>query len=175
MADGLALAKDDASKNALINALSKTAELPALSLAAQYLDNEGTQKAAAAAVKTLPAAEQFANAKAAADKASNPDRLFGVIAKSNTDEAVAYLKEKYEAGSANALGALAGMTNFKVAPVLLAAADKDQNYIRNFVYVVERNITDNDRKCAELVKALEKAADAKMKTVVIKASARFLP
>ncbi|MBE6209169.1 MAG: DUF1080 domain-containing protein [Rikenellaceae bacterium] len=53
LADGLALAKDDASKNALINALSKTAELPALYLAAQYLDNEGTQKAAAAAVKFI--------------------------------------------------------------------------------------------------------------------------
>ena len=53
LADGLALAKDDASKNTLINALSKTAELPALYLAAQYLDAEGTQKAAAAAVKFI--------------------------------------------------------------------------------------------------------------------------
>ena len=130
---------------------------------------EDIAKAAVAAVKTLPAAEQFAKAKEAADKASNPDRLFGVIAKSNTDDAVAYLKAKYEAGSANALGALAGMTNVKVAPVLLAAADTDQNYIRNYVSVVEKNIADNDRRCAELVKALDKAADAKMKTVVIKA------
>lgn len=53
LADGLALAKDDASKNTIINALSKTAELPALYLAAQYLDAEGTQKAAAAAVKFI--------------------------------------------------------------------------------------------------------------------------
>ena len=166
----LAAAGNANAKDALAGVVSP-ADFPAV---AAMLDVEKDKvsevaKAAAAAVKTLPAAEQFANAKAAADKASNPDRLFGVIAKSNTDEAVAYLKEKYEAGSANALGALAGMTNFKVAPALLAAADKDQNYIRNFVYVVERNITDNDRKCAELVKALEKAADAKMKTVVIKA------
>lgn len=126
-------------------------------------------KAAVASLKTLPADEQFAQAKAAADKASNPVRLYSAIAKSNTDDAVAYLKGKYEAGSNEALGFLASMRNVKVAPVLLAAADQDQKYIRAFVNVVGRNIADKDRLCAEYVKALNKATDTEAKKVVINA------
>ena len=125
--------------------------------------------AAQAAVKTLAPAEQFAQAKALAAEAANPERLYGVIANTNVDDAVAYLKEKYEAGSKVALGALASMNNVKVAPVLFAAADKDQNYLRNFINVIGKNVTDNDKKCVEYVKALNKAADAKLKDVIIKA------
>ena len=61
------------------------------------------------------------------------------------------------------------MNNVKVAPVLFAAADKNESYLRNFVSVIDKNVTDNDKKCAEFVRALDKATDSKLKETIIKA------
>lgn len=126
-------------------------------------------KAMKAAIKTLPEAEKYNVVKKAADAAANPANLFGVMAAAGNADAIAYLTEKYEAGSKEALGALASINDIAVAPVLFKAADEDQNLLKRYVDIVKSKEKNAGKKCENFVQALGKAKDANLKNYIIKA------
>lgn len=145
------------------------ADFPALAKMMDKNPGAEIEKAMKAALKTLPAAEKYNAVKAAADAAAKPELLYNVMATAANPEAIAYLTEKYEAGSETALKALSTINDLAVAPVLLKAADADQNYLSRYVSIVNANEKNVDKKCENLVKALQKADDAKIQNTVIKA------
>ena len=136
------------------------ADFPALAKMMDKNPGAELEKAMKAALKTLPAAEKYTAVKTAADAAAKPELLYNVMATAANPEAIAYLTEKYEAGSETALKALSTINDLAVAPVLLKAADADQNYLSRYVSIVNANEKNVDKKCENLVKALQKADDA---------------
>ena len=145
------------------------AEFPAVAKMIDKEYNEDLVKALKAAIKTLPEAEKYNAVKAAADVAKNPEYLYSTMATAANADAIKYLTEKYEAGSENALGALATINDIAVAPVLLKAADADQRYLTRYVSIVNAKEENVEKKCENLVQALAKATDPKIKNTVIKA------
>lgn len=146
-----------------------SADFPVL---AKMMDRQGDAKieeAMKAAVRTLSADEKFRVVKAAADAASNPQYLYGVMATAANADAIKYLTEKYEAGSDRALMALATINDIAVAPVLFDAAESDQSFLRRYVDVILANESNDGKKCENLVQALQKAADTQMQNYIIKA------
>lgn len=110
-------------------------------------------------LSSLSADDRYSLVRDFADSAAHPERFYMAMAESDTDQAASYLTEKYASGSEKALEALARMSNINVADVLLDASDKDQEYLRKYVDVIERNITDPERKFVCCYKALDKASD----------------
>lgn len=144
------------------------ADFPAL---ARMIDKQGDAKieeAMKAAIRTLPADEKYKVVKAAADAASKPQYLYGVMATAGNPDAIKYLTEKYEAGSDQALAALATINDIAVAPVLFDAADRDQGFLKRYVDVIQANESNVGKKCENLVNALQKAADPQMQNYIIK-------
>lgn len=131
---------------------------------ARLLDGESAylsqyEEALQASLKGMSSDECFRVLSDFTAKASNPERFYGVMAEAGTDEAVDYLISAYENGSMVALESLSSVNNMKAAPVLLAASDKNQKYLKRFVDIVEANVTDNGEKIIEYYKALGKASD----------------
>lgn len=126
---------------------------------ASFKNLDALEKALAAAVSSLSDDAKYNAVKGFSDAAKNPERFYGVLATAGTEDAVAYLKEKYEAGSSKALDALSTIKNLNVAPVLLSAAEKNQDYIKKFVDIIDANVTDPARKCEDYCQALAKATD----------------
>ena len=102
------------------------------------------------------------------DSAKNPEYFYMAMASAGTQEAVDFLKEKYDEGSAKALDALSTIKNESVAPVLLEVADKNQEYIKRYVDIIDANVkNDNPYKCGCYYKALQKATDINVVNYVI--------
>ncbi len=130
------------------------------------------EKALMATMEPLSDNAKFSNVKSYIAKAHNPERFYNAVAASGTDEAVAYLTEKYEAGSSKALDALSTIKNISVAPVLLDVADRNQDYIKRFVDIIDANITNPDLKCEKYCQALEKAKSPEALNYVLEALGR---
>ena len=127
------------------------------------------EKALKVAVRSLSADAKYEAVKGFADSAKNPERFYATLANAGTDEAVEYLSAKYAAGSEKALDALSTIKNINVAPVLLSAADKNQDYIKRYVDIIDANVTDQNRKCEDYCQALAKATDLSAVNYVIEA------
>ena len=127
------------------------------------------EKALKVAVRSLSADAKYEAVKGFADSAKNPERFYATLASAGTDEAVEYLSAKYAAGSEKALDALSTIKNINVAPVLLSAADKNQDYIKRYVDIIDANVTDQNRKCEDYCQALAKATDLSAVNYVIEA------
>ena len=127
------------------------------------------EKALKVAVRSLSADAKYEDVKGFADSAKNPERFYATLASAGTDEAVEYLSAKYAAGSEKALDALSTIKNINVAPVLLSAADKNQDYIKRYVDIIDANVTDQNRKCEDYCQALAKATDLSAVNYVIEA------
>ena len=127
------------------------------------------EKALKVAVRSLSADATYEAVKGFADSAKNPERFYATLASAGTDEAVEYLSAKYEAGSSKALDALSTIKNINVAPVLLSVADKNQDYIKRYVDIIDANVTDQNRKCEDYCQALAKATDPAAVNYVIEA------
>lgn len=130
---------------------------------------EDLEKALMVTISPLSDEAKFNKVRTYIDKARNPERFYNAVAAAGTDEAVAYLTEKYEAGSSKALDALSTIRNLKVAPVLLGVADRNQDYIKRFVDIVDANVTDLGRKCEDYCQALEKAKSPEALNYVLEA------
>jgi hypothetical protein len=131
----------------------------------------GLQAALKASVKTLPADKQYETVAAFVKDAKNPERFYSALGQSATDKAVADLAAAYNAGSKEALAALTKVSNYKAASVLIKAAEQDEAYIAPFVSLVNKYVTNLDRKHAELSKALGIAKSAQVKVSVLNALA----
>ena len=123
------------------------------------------QTAAAAALKQLSAADQYKTVSAVLKGASQKDRLYPMLAATNTDEAVAELQA---AGSKAALNALKKSTNYKAAaPLLKAAKDGDESALLSYVKLVNANEKNLDSKYSKLAEALSLAkGDAARKNII---------
>ena len=121
------------------------------------------------AVRSLSDDATFETVKGFADSAMNPERFYATLASAGTDKAVEYLSAKYEAGSSKALDALSTIKNINVAPVLLSAADKNQDYIKRYVDIIDANVTDLNLKCENYCQALAKATDPEAVNYVLEA------
>ena len=130
---------------------------------------EDLEKALMVTIGSLSDDAKFSKVKAFIEKAHNPERFYNAVAAAGTDEAVAYLTEKYETGSTKALDALSTIKSLNVAPILLGVADRNQDYIKRFVDIVDANVTDPDLKCEEYCQALEKAKSPEALNYVLKA------
>ena len=119
--------------------------------------------ALAASAKGLSADDIYARATALVKASADPERFYPVLAQSGKDNAVYYLRDRYEEGSEAALTAMAGMNNRRVINSLLKAAEKDQNYLKRVIEITDATITDADRKSVEYCKALDKTTDPKIK------------
>lgn len=104
-----------------------------------------------------------------AASAKNPERFYAAMASAGTEEAVAYLSERYREGSNQALEALSVISNLNVAPVLLEVADKDQNYLKRYVDIIKANVSDVDLKCEDYCQALAKANNPDVVSYIVEA------
>ena len=131
---------------------------------------EALETALMAAMRKMSADAKYEAVKSAVDAAKNPERFYNAMAQTGTDAAVDYLTEKYNAGSAKALDALSTIRSMKVAPVLLQVADKNQDYIKRYVNIIDANVKDDPTyKFYCYSQALEKAKDVKAVNYVIEA------
>ena len=130
---------------------------------------EALEKALFVAISQLSDDATYETVKGFADSAKNPERFYAALASAGTDKAVEYLSAKYEAGSSKALDALSTIRNINVAPVLLGAADQNQNYIKRYVDIIDANVTDQNRKCEDYCQALAKATDPSAVNYVLEA------
>ena len=83
------------------------------------------QGALESAIHTLSPAERYSKVSGLMKTAKNVANFYRVLASTGTDEAVGDLAKSWNAGSDQALSALALMDNYKAAPVLLDAAKKN--------------------------------------------------
>lgn len=123
--------------------------------------------ALAASAKGLSTDDIYARATALVKASADPERFYPVLAQSGKDNAVYYLRDRYEEGSEAALTAMAGMNNRRVINSLLKAAEKDQNYLKRVIEITDATITDADRKSVEYCKALDKTTDPKIKRSIV--------
>ncbi len=130
---------------------------------------EALEKALFVAISQLSDDATYETVKGFADSAKNPERFYAALASAGTDKAVEYLSAKYDAGSSKALDALSTIRNINVAPVLLGAADQNQNYIKRYVDIIDANVTDQNRKCEDYCQALAKATDPSAVNYVLEA------
>lgn len=139
---------------------------------AEMMDNEPSDEvhdAMCAAVKPLSSSEIFAVVRTAAESASDPELFYRVMALAANEDAVNYLKRKYEEGSDVALSALTGINDISVAPVLFKVSDRDERYLMNYVDVISANEPDEGARCEAYIQALSKAADTDVRKYVIAA------
>ena len=113
-----------------------------------------------AAMSKMSVDARYEAVKGYVDSAKNPEQFYMAMASTGTQAAVDYLKARYDEGSAKALDALSTIKNESVAPVLLEVADKNQEYVKRYVDIIDANVKDNPAyKCACYYKALQKAKD----------------
>ena len=131
------------------------------------------QDALKAAIHTLSPADQYNQVSGLMKTASNVANFYPVLASTGTDEAVADLDKAWNAGSSPALEALAGINNYKAAPILLAAAKKIPAKIADllprYISMVDANETNLERKRAYLGEALGLANTKDLKTRALNA------
>ena len=123
-----------------------------------------------ATMREMSADAKYKAVKAFAESAKNPEYFYMAMATAATQDAVDYLKGKYDAGSSKALDALSTIKNESVAPVLLEVAESNQGYIKRYVDIIDANVkNDPAYKCACYYKALQKATDTSALNYVIEA------
>ena len=132
-------------------------------------DNPQLVNALMSTLKLLSDTDKYEKVVAFTSKASFPENFYPVIAGTNTDDAVTYLESKYKTGSDKALASLATISNQNVAPILLDAADKYQEYLKNFVGLVRNGDFSQSEKCEYYCRALNKATDNDVKKCIIDA------
>lgn len=130
-------------------------------------DVESYVSALSASAKGIPSDGLYDKALALVNQSADPERFYPVLAQSGKDDAVYYLRARYDEGSEAALTAMAGMNNRRVINSLLKAAEKDQNYLKRVIEITDATITDNDRKSVEYCKALDKTTDPKIKRSIV--------
>ena len=109
-----------------------------------------------AAMSQMSDDARYEAVKSYVDSAENPEYFYMAMASAANQDAVDYLKGKYDAGSSKALDALSTIRNESVAPVLLEVADKNQEYIKRYVDIIDANVkNDNPYKCRCYYKALQ--------------------
>ena len=131
-------------------------------------NHEVLEEALMAAMSQMSDDARYEAVKSYVDSAENPEYFYMAMASAANQDAVDYLKGKYDAGSSKALDALSTIRNESVAPVLLEVADKNQEYIKRYVDIIDANVkNDNPYKCRCYYKALQKATDIKAVNYVI--------
>lgn len=120
-------------------------------------------------MKQLSDDMKFEKVVAFAENAGSPENFYPVIASTDTDAAVNYLESRYRAGSDKALEALASVRNQNAALTLLEAADKNQEYLRNFVSLVSAGDFSMGTRCEYCCRALDKATDNEVRKCIIDA------
>lgn len=127
------------------------------------------QAALQASVASQDAKTQYQTISAEMKKASQQARFYPVLAATGTNESVAELQSIWEKQkSAEALEALKHSTNYKAAaPLLQAAKGGDEGALTDYVALVKRHETDNDRRCARLTEALTLAKNDKTKGSIL--------
>lgn len=130
-------------------------------------DVDSYVSALSASAKGISSDELYDKALALVNQSADPERFYPVLAQSGKDNAVYYLRDRYDAGSEAALLAMAQMNNRRVINSLLKAAEKDQNYLKRVIEITDATIVDNDRKSVEYCKALDKTTDPKIKRSIV--------
>lgn len=98
--------------------------------------------------------------------ASHPERFYAALASTGTDEAVAYLTDRYNQGCA-ALSAISGMDNINSAAVLLNASASNEKYIPQFVKLVSGSKMGNLEKARNFTAAMKYAKSADIRKKVL--------
>lgn len=114
------------------------------------------QNALAACLQFDTKQDQYKSITELMSKSQKPERYYGVLAATGTDESVADLQKAYEAGSNEALAALKQSANYKAAKSLWKAAQKgDEQALVRYVQLVNLNEKDADNKQNALAQALQ--------------------
>ena len=112
------------------------------------------QGALESAIHTLSPAERYSKVSGLMKTAKNVANFYRVLASTGTDEAVDDLAKSWNAGSDQALSALALMDNYKAAPVLLDAAKKNpskqESVLPRYISLLDQFETNLDKKRASL-------------------------
>ena len=116
------------------------------------------QGALESAIHTLAPAERYLKVSGLIKTAKNAANFYRVLGSTGTDEAVEDLAKAWNAGSDEALSALAFMDNFKAAPVLLDAAKNNpgkQGFVLpRYISLLDQYETNPDKKRAALGEVL---------------------
>ena len=124
-------------------------------------------------LRRLSPDDKYATVKDLQKGMANPERLYPVIAATNTAAAVEDLKNAWEGGNSSALAALATMDNEKVAPLLLKSlrgSEKgNESLLERFIDLSVRYAEDSDDAFEDLSRALELAKTPKLKNKALKA------
>lgn len=133
------------------------------------------KEALKAAIHTMAPADQYNKVSGLIKTAKNVANFYPVLASTGTDEAVADLENAYNNGSSAALDCLAGINNFKAAPVLLKAAKANSSNIAKvlprFISLISDYETNLDKKRADLGEALSLANTKDLKSTALNALA----
>ncbi len=136
---------------------------------------ESYQGALESAIHTLSPAEQYSKVNGLMKAARNVINFYPVLASTGTDEAVADLAKAWNAGSDQALSALALMDNYKAAPVLLDAAknnpSKQGSVLPRYISLLDQFETNPDKKRASLGEVLGITGLKQVKELALKALA----
>lgn len=132
-------------------------------------NQDNLEKALFAALKEMSGPDAYVALRNFIASAEHPERFYMAIAGTETDDAVSYLKSRYEEGSESALQALSQMNNIAVAEVLLEASDSDQEYLRRYVDVVRECEKDMEKKFEYYSKALSIVSDSDILNHILKA------
>ncbi len=133
------------------------------------------QGALESAIHTLSPAERYSKVSGLMKTAKNVANFYRVLASTGTDEAVGDLAKSWNAGSDQALSALALMDNYKAAPVLLEAAKKNPSkqelVLPRYISLLDQFETNLDKKRASLGEVLGITSLKGVKELALKALA----
>lgn len=130
-------------------------------------EKEALKKAISSSLATLPADERFDLVMNHIAKASHPESFYIVLAETGSDKATDYLLARHAEGSGPASDALLTIRSMKVAPVLLEASSDNQTCLKTFADIVSEQVSEDNRKCEEYSKALDRAVDPAVKNHIL--------